>query len=153
MGHPRWEWCTQRSLKRQQEIPLNALRLLASDLKLPLILAGTADAKRALMTDRQLADRFEAMELPPWHNDDSYARLLASFLCVLPLRRRSELVVPAVRKALLEHTQGITVRIVRAIENLAIAAIRSGRECIDQQGLSALTSFPPLLPWRTALLR
>ena len=23
------------------------------------------------MTDRQLADRFEAMELPPWHNDKS----------------------------------------------------------------------------------
>lgn len=60
-------------------ILLSALRLLASDLKLPLILAGTTDAKRALMTDRQLADRFEAMELPPWHNDDSYARLLASF--------------------------------------------------------------------------
>jgi replication-associated recombination protein RarA len=130
---------------RQQEILLNALRLLASDLKLPLILAGTTDAKRALMTDRQLADRFEAMELPPWHNDDSYARLLASFLGVLPLRRRSELVVPAVRKALLENTQGITVRIVRAIENLAVEAIRSGRECIDQQGLAALASFPPLL--------
>ena len=39
----------------------------------------------------------------------------------------------------------MTVRIVRAIENLAIHAIRSGRECIDQQGLSASASFPPLL--------
>lgn len=130
---------------RQQEILLNTLRLLASDLKLPLILAGTTDAKRALMTDRQLADRFESVELPPWRNDDAYGRLLASFLGVLPLRRRSDLVVPAVRKALLEHTQGITVRIVRAIETLAIEAIRSGRECIDQENLTALASFPLLL--------
>jgi replication-associated recombination protein RarA len=55
---------------RQQQILLNALRFLANDLQLPLICAGTADAKRALMTDRQLADRFEAVELPAWHNDD-----------------------------------------------------------------------------------
>ena len=130
---------------RQQEILLNTLRLLASDLKLPLILAGTTDAKRALMTDRQLADRFEAIELPPWRNDDAYGRLLASFLAVLPLRRRSELVVPTVRKALLEHTQGITVRIVRAIESLAIEAIRSGRERIDQESLTSFASFPALL--------
>jgi hypothetical protein len=60
---------------RQQQILLNSLRLLASDLKLPLILAGTADAKRALMTDRQLADKFEAAELPPWRNDEAYCRL------------------------------------------------------------------------------
>ena len=130
---------------RQQEILLNTLRLLASDLKLPLILAGTTDAKRALMTDRQLADRFETVELPPWHNDEAYGRLLASFLGILPLKRRSDLVVPAVRKALLEHTQGITVRIVRAIEKMAIEAIRSGRERIDQESLAALASFPPLL--------
>lgn len=130
---------------RQQEILLNALRLLASDLKLPLILAGTTDAKRALMTDRQLADRFEAVELPRWRNDEAYNRLLASFLSVLPLRRRSDLMVPAVRKALLDHTQGITVRIVRAIENLAIEAIRSGRECINQESLTALAAVPLLL--------
>ena len=88
------------------------------------------------MTDRQLADRFEAIELPPWRNDDAYGRLLASFLAVLPLRRRSELVVP---------TQGITVRIVRAIESLAIEAIRSGRERIDQESLTSFASFPALL--------
>ena len=130
---------------RQQQILLNTLRLLASDLKLPLILAGTADAKQALMTDRQLADRFEAVELPPWRNDEAYSRLLASYVAVLPLRRRSDLTSPAVRKALLDHTQGITVRLVRAIENLAIEAIRSGRECISQESLEALGGFPPLL--------
>jgi hypothetical protein len=48
---------------RQQRILLNTLRYLANDLRIPLVCAGTADAKRALTTDQQLADRFEAFEL------------------------------------------------------------------------------------------
>lgn len=39
---------------RQQRILLNILRLLATDLRIPLVCAGTADAKRALTTDQQL---------------------------------------------------------------------------------------------------
>ena len=120
-------------------------RFLANDLQLPLICAGTADAKRALMTDRQLADRFEAVELPAWHNDDAYGRLLASFLGILPLRQRSDLLASAVRRTLLEQTEGVTVRLVRLIEILAIDAIRSGRERINQESLAALSSLAPLL--------
>jgi gamma-glutamyl:cysteine ligase YbdK (ATP-grasp superfamily) len=47
---------------REQRILLNAIRFLASDLRLPLVCAGTHVAKQALMTDRQLADRFEAVD-------------------------------------------------------------------------------------------
>jgi hypothetical protein len=45
---------------------------------------------------------------------------------------------------LLEHTEGVTVRLVRLIEALAVDAIRSGAEKIDQSSLSKLSS-PPLL--------
>ena len=31
------------------------------------------------MTDQQLADRFEAAELPAWENDASFQQLLLSF--------------------------------------------------------------------------
>jgi len=72
---------------RQQRILLNTLRFLANELQLVLVCAGTADAKRALLTDEQLADRFEAVELPPWHNDNDFRRLLASFQAILPLRK------------------------------------------------------------------
>jgi hypothetical protein len=58
---------------------LNTLRFIANELNLALVCAGTADAKRALLTDQQLADRFEAIELPPWRNDSDLKRLLASF--------------------------------------------------------------------------
>jgi hypothetical protein len=40
------------------------------------------------------------------------------------------------RRALLQHTERVTVRLVRLIEALAIDAIRSGAEKIDQSSLS-----------------
>jgi hypothetical protein len=49
---------------REQRIFLNAIRFLANELRIPLVCAGTHEAKQALMTDQQLADRFEAFELP-----------------------------------------------------------------------------------------
>jgi hypothetical protein len=42
---------------REQRIFLNCLRFLANDLHLPLVCVGTNEAKQALMTDQQLADR------------------------------------------------------------------------------------------------
>lgn len=129
---------------RQQRILLNTLRFLATDLRIPLVCAGTADAKRALTTDQQLADRFEAIELPRWHNDESFHRLLASFQLVLPLKRRSDLVSPVMRRLLLERTDGVMVRLVRLIEMLAVEAIRSGNERVDQSSLLNIPTAPLL---------
>ncbi len=75
---------------REQRILLNSIRFLANDLRLPLVCAGTHEAKQALMTDQQLADRFEAAELPAWENDSSFQQLLLSFESILPLRLPSE---------------------------------------------------------------
>lgn len=130
---------------RQQRILLNTLRFLANDLQLVLVCAGTADAKRAMLTDQQLADRFEAVELPPWHNDNDFRRLLASFQAILPLRKRSDLQAPDIRQELLRRTEGITVRIVRLLEQLAVEAVRSGAEEIALDRLSLLNSQAPLL--------
>jgi hypothetical protein len=51
---------------REQRIILNCIRFLANDLRIPIVCAGTVEAKTALMTDEQLADRFEAFELGVW---------------------------------------------------------------------------------------
>jgi len=69
---------------REQRIILNAIRFLANDLRIPLVCAGTNDAKQALMTDQQLADRFEAAELPAWENDSAFQQLLLSFESIPP---------------------------------------------------------------------
>ena len=39
------------------------------------------------MTDQQLADRFDATELPAWENDQAFHQLLASLESILPLRQ------------------------------------------------------------------
>jgi replication-associated recombination protein RarA len=133
------------STYRQQRILLNTLRFLANALQIPMVCAGTAEAKRALLTDQQLADRFEALELPPWSNDEAFARLLASFQALLPLRKASALVTADLRGELLRRSEGITVRVVKLIEALAVEAILSGRERIDLESLARLDAQPPLL--------
>ena len=130
---------------RQQRVMLNTLRFLANDLRIPLVCAGTADAKRALMTDQQLADRFEAAELSPWRNDEPFCRFLATYQAMLPLRKRSDLLAAPVRQSIIDLSEGITVRIVRLIESLAIEAIRSGKEKIDEESLSTIPFPAPLL--------
>lgn len=116
---------------REQRIFLNAIRFLANDLRLPLVCAGTHEAKQALMTDQQLADRFEAAELPAWENDSSFQQLLLSFESILPLRQRSEFRDPKVHQRILSLTEGILVRICRLLETAASEAIRGGHEHIS----------------------
>jgi ATP-dependent Clp protease ATP-binding subunit ClpA len=137
------------STYRQQRVILNTLRFIANELNLALVCAGTADAKRALLTDQQLADRFEAIELPPWRNDGDLKRLLASFQALLPLRRPSELTSVEIRHEILQRTEGITVRIVRLLEHLAIQAIKTGSEAITLECFALLDSQSPLLSMET----
>jgi hypothetical protein len=136
---------------RQQRILLNAIRFLANDLKLTLVCAGTADAKRALATDRQLADRFRAIELPAWNDDASFHRFLVSFGAALPLQKKSDLLFAPLRRSILEHTEGVLVRIVGLLKELAIEAIQSGRERIDRQSLRTLPCLVPLISMESSL--
>jgi Bacterial TniB protein len=121
---------------REQRIVLNAIRFLANDLRIPLVCVGTHEAKQALMTDQQLADRFEAWELPPWQDDPALLQLLASFAAILPLRRASELRDPKIRNRVLVLTEGVTVRICRLLEAAAIQAIEKEHELINLQMLT-----------------
>jgi hypothetical protein len=111
----------------------------------PAMCAGTSDAKIALTTDEQLADRFEAHDLPLWQNDEAFLRLLLSFQSAFPLRRSSDLTSPASRRILLDRTQGVMVRIVRLLEALAVDAVRTANEQIDFDSLANLRISPQLL--------
>ena len=46
---------------------------------------------------------------------------------------------------LLDRTHGVTVRIVRLLEALAVDAVRTGKEQIDLDSLSSLRVSPQLL--------
>jgi hypothetical protein len=119
------------SLAWKARILLNSIRFLANDLRLPLVCAGTHEAKQALMTDQQLADRFEAAELPAWENDSNFQQLLLSFESILPLRLPSEFRDPKVHQRILSLTEGVLVRICRLIETAATEAIHGGQEHIS----------------------
>ena len=112
---------------REQRIALNAIRFLANDLRIPLVCVGTYEANQALMTDQQLADRFEAAELPPWEDDDAFQQLLLSFESILPLRSPSNLRDAKVHQRILSLSDGVLVRICRLLEAAASEAIRSGQ--------------------------
>ncbi|MBF5092290.1 AAA family ATPase (plasmid) [Sphingomonas sp. NBWT7] len=116
---------------RQQRIFLNTIRFLTNDLRIPIVCAGTEDARIAILTDPNLADRFAAFELAPWRNDHSLRQLMASFAGLLPLRRSSRLDDHEVRQRVIALTEGVTGRIFRIMEAVAIEAIRNGREMID----------------------
>jgi len=116
---------------RQQRIFLNALRFLANDLRVPLVCAGTDLARQALLTDAQLAERFEAFHLKPWKNDRDFAGLLLSLGRILPLQEPSDFNEVKVRDCIHALTAGVTARIFRLIETAAEDAILSGREKID----------------------
>ncbi|MAX57215.1 MAG: transposase [Alcanivoracaceae bacterium] len=116
---------------RQQRIFLNAIRFLANDLRIPLVCAGTDLARQALLTDAQLAERFEAFHLRPWQNDAAFAGLLKSFERILPLREPSDLLSPEARDRIHKLTSGVTARIFRLIETAAEAAIHAGKERLD----------------------
>jgi hypothetical protein len=130
---------------RQQRIFLNTLRFLANDLRMPLVCAGTDEARQAILTDTQLAERFDALELPRWRDDEALRRLLASFAAILPLRRPSELDSAALRKRVLAVTDGVTNRIFRLIEVVAANAIKNGTERIDASSLEAEDLVLPLV--------
>ncbi|PHR91923.1 MAG: transposase [Robiginitomaculum sp.] len=116
---------------RQQRIFLNAIRFLANDLRVPLVCAGTDLARQALLTDAQLAERFEAFHLKPWKNDTAFAGLLKSLGHILPLRKPSDLISAKVRSRIYALTSGVTARIFRLIETAAEESVLSGKELID----------------------
>ena len=116
---------------REQRIILNAIRFLANDLRIPLVCVGTQEANQALMTDQQLADRFEAAELPAWELDQTFQQLLLSFESTLPLRKPSDFRDSKVHQRILGLTEGVLVGICRLLETAAPEAIRSGQERID----------------------
>lgn len=130
---------------RQQRIFLNIVRFLANDLRVPLICAGTDLARQALLTDPQLAERFEAFHLERWQNDLHLSQLLSSLGGILPLRRPSQLGSAAARGRVLDLTDGVTVRIFRLIETVAVEAIRSGSEHLTADSFMSDTLVLPLV--------
>ena len=122
---------------RQQRVFLNTLRYLANDLQIPLVCTGNHEARAALLTDAALAERFDAVELVRWQNDEPFRLLMVTLAAILPLRKPSQLEEERCRTAILDLSDGNTGRIFRLAETLAVRAIENGTERIEVGDLDA----------------
>jgi len=122
---------------RQQRVFLNTLRYLANDLQIPIVCTGNHEARAALLTDAALAERFDAVELVRWQNNEPFRLLMVTFAAILPLRKRSQLEEERCRTAILDLSDGNTGRIFRLVETLAVRAIENGAERIETGDLDA----------------
>jgi len=124
----------------EQRVILNLLRYLSNELKLSLVCLGVGEAREAISGDVQLARRFEEVPLPRWQGNEEFQELVLTIVRNLPLRRPSVLSPRSLRR-ILQATDGITARIFRLFNDLAIDAIRSGEERLRDE---VVESWRPL---------
>jgi hypothetical protein len=127
---------------RQREF-LALLRFLGNELRIPIVGVGTKEAYLAIRSDDQLENRFEPFVLPLWQENQESASPLASFLAVLPLRRRSDAAVLSLLRYILDKTEGTIGEIATLLTRAAVLAIETGEECIHRELLLAVDYDSP----------
>jgi hypothetical protein len=123
---------------REQRAALNLLKYLANDLRLSLVVVGTADAPLALESDAQMRSRFTPLEIPRWRESDDFRRLLRAFESVLPLRKPSDLSQRPIAQFLLAASAGLLGEVARMLTEAAELAIRDSSECITLTHLESV---------------
>ena len=116
---------------RQQSHALVALKTLANDLSLHLVVAGTQKAHTALITDDQLATRFKPVVLPTWRLNDDLRTLLAGMEKTLPLAEPSNLASEDMIRAMLPKAHETIGGFVTLLQAATVLAIKGGKERID----------------------
>ncbi len=123
---------------------MNALKNLMNELKRPLVLVGTKDALIATETDYQISSRFPPQILSTWTFDKNYLSFLHAYEKTLPLRKPSDLVKQKdLIVKILEYSEGYLGEIVAILKELAVLAIKTGKESIDVSLFKELDWIPP----------
>jgi hypothetical protein len=130
------------SARRQREL-LNWLRFLGNELRIPIVCLGLRDAWLALRSDDQLENRFHPFLLPLWEDGEEFARLLASFETMLPLREPSHLAEEPLRPLILRRSEGPIGEIAALLVRAATAALLNGDERIDPATIERADYQPP----------
>jgi type II secretory pathway predicted ATPase ExeA len=123
---------------REQRTMLNMLKYISNDLSASLVCFGVMEAREALQGDAQLARRFDFLTMPRWSADDTFEELVRAILRNQPLREKSVLTAKALRHIFLS-ADGVTARIFRMMNTLAIAAVEGGVEKITDEAVLAWT--------------
>ena len=119
---------------REQRVVFNTLRYLSNELKLSLVCFGIMEARQAINGDVQLARRFDAVSLPRWTAGKEFEQLVLAIVRNLPLREPSVLTVKGLRR-ILQTSGGVSARIFRMLNEVAIEAIETGAERVTDEAL------------------
>lgn len=130
------------SVTRQQEFR-NALKSLANETKVSIIAAGVEDAYNAISVEPQWASRFPQIELPRWDAGRELGSLMATFETRTPLKKISNLKNADLVMEVAARSEGMLGDIFDLLNEAAIAAIRSGEECITKDLIRKLHWVPP----------
>ena len=130
--------------KMKQREFMNALKNLMNELKRPFALVGTKDALIATETDYQISSRFPPQALLTWTYDKNYLSFLHAYEKTLPLKKQSNLVEQKnLTLKILEYSEGYLGEIVAILKELAVLAIKTGKERIDYSLFKELNWIPP----------
>jgi len=116
---------------RQREV-LGLIRYLGNELRIPIVALGTKDAWLALRLDDQLENRFQPFLLSRWGDDPETGRLLARFGRVSPLRGAAALGFPALRRLIVERSEGLIGEMHQLLSSATAHALMEGRERIEE---------------------
>jgi hypothetical protein len=130
---------------KEQRILLNTLRYVSNELQISLVCLGISEAREAIGGDVQLARRFEELTMPRWQGDEEFQELVVCIVRHLPLKLASQISARALRQVL-QTTEGVTARVFRVFNELAVAAIRAGTECIDDASIETWRPTAKLTP-------
>jgi len=117
--------------------------LSGSPFCLIVIAVGTHDCHDALKSDKQLARRFNKIELKPWTDQDLLRSFVTAYVSTFPLKYPSALEKKAFMKYLMDNTDGVLDSIVKYLCNAACWAIVDGYEKIDLEILKK-SGEPPV---------
>lgn len=120
--------------QRDQRVILNLLRFISNELRISLVCFGIAEAREAISGDVQLARRIDEMRLDRWAANEEFETLVALILRNLPLRNPSVLNARTLRR-ILQLTDGVSARIFRMLNELAIEAIETSAEEITDDSV------------------
>jgi len=110
---------------REQRIVLNTLRFLGNEAQLSVVCFGITEAREAINGDVQLAGRFDVITSPRWKANDEFQQLVLAITRNFPLRQPSMLTAGGLKR-ILRATDGVTSKIFRLLNEVAIDAIESG---------------------------
>ncbi len=134
----------------QQRLFLQLLRFLSNELGVALVCAGVPETRHALMSDAQLRSRFGEIGWPPWTANAELQDFVNRLVQGFPLRQPSPVDSAKVRRLLAVRSGGTTLRIRKALERAAVAAIRGGQERIDLAALEDEAAWRAIAPARAA---